>query len=58
MVTDTGVSGTLNQYLNLGDCEVGELQKRDGSGESSRGPKCRAGELVLAWVGRKGLGDK
>lgn len=57
-VVGAGVSGTQNQYLNLGDHEVGGLQKTYGSGGSSRGPKCRTGELALGSVGRKGTGDK
>lgn len=57
-VVGAGASGTQDQYLNLGDHEVGGLQKTYGSGGSSRGPKCRTGELVPGRVGRKGTGDK
>lgn len=54
----TGVPGILSKYLNLGGHAVRELQKRDGSGDSSRGPKCRTGELVPGRVRREGTGDK
>lgn len=48
----------LNQYLKLGGHEVGRLQERVGSGERSRGPKCRAEELALGKVVRKGTGER
>lgn len=49
---------SLSQYLKLGGHEVGGLQKRVGSGRRSRGPKCRAGELALEKVVRKGTGER
>lgn len=53
-----GVLSSLSQYLKLGGHEVGELQNRVGSGGRSRGPKCRAVELALEMVVRKGTGER